>query len=264
MPHLPPQVAALALAALWALPAAAAPPRTFTPWPDVPASKPATTPELLELGARVYRGACIQCHGEKGDGQGKEAKNLAVPPRDFTTGTFLVRSTPLGSLPLDTDLFGSIRRGFRPDVGMPAFTFLSDNEAWAVVAHVKTFSGRWKTEQPKPKVELPPPPPRTPQLVQAGQAAFMSLGACFVCHGMQGQGDGPAAAGTAYTVGSHKGERVPPANLSQAKNFKGGSRPEDIYRSLSTGLDGTPMPSFAQLTPEQRWSLVYFIQSLNK
>jgi mono/diheme cytochrome c family protein len=255
-------IAGLLALTLAATPALAG--RTFTLWPQPPPPRPPTTAELLELGARVYRGACIQCHGEKGDGKGKEAVNLLIPPRDFTAATFLIRSTPLGSLPLDTDLFGSIRRGFRPDVGMPSFAFLSDTEVWAVIAHLKTFSERWKTEQPQPAVELPPPPPRTAQLEQQGQVYFMSLGACFVCHGMQGQGDGPAAGGTAYTVGSHAGEKVPPANFTRPQNFKGGRRLEDVYRAVSTGLDGTPMPSFAALTPEQRWSLVYFVLSLGK
>lgn len=263
MPHLPPQIAALILALAAGL-AAAAPTRTFTLWPDRPGPPPPTTPELLALGGRVFRGACVQCHGEKGDGQGKEAKNLGVPPRDFTTGTFLIRSTPLGSLPLDADLFGSIRRGFRPDVGMPAFTFLSDNEVWAVIAYLKTFSERWKTEQPKPAIEIPPAPKRTPELEQLGRTVFVSMGACFVCHGMQGRGDGPAGAGTAYTVGSHKGEKVKPANFTRLKDLKGGSRPEDLFRSISTGLDGTPMPGFAHLTAEQRWGVAYFILSLNE
>ena len=258
------QVSVVALLVLCASPSFAQTQRTFTLWPNPPPPAPPVTPDLLQLGGRVYRGACLQCHGEKGDGQGRELKNLAIPPRDFTAGTFIIRSTPLGSLPLDSDLFGSIRRGFQPDVGMPSFTFLSDNEVWAVIAYIKTFSERWKNEQPKPAVEIPPPPAETAALVGPGRIVFMSMGACFVCHGMNGLGDGPAGMGTAYTVGAHKGRRVPPANFAKLKNLKGGARPEDIYRSISTGLDGTPMPSFGHLTPEQRWQLVFFILSLNK
>jgi mono/diheme cytochrome c family protein len=266
MPHLPRQMtAALALVVLAALPAAAGPKRNFTLWPEDPGPAPATTPELLALGGRIFRGACVGCHGEKGDGGGREGQFLAIPPRDFTTGQFITRSTPLGSLPLDQDLFGSIRRGFRPGVGMPAFTFLSDREVWAVVAHIKSLSPRFATEKPQPPVELPKVPPRTPAMAAAGQTIFMSLGACFVCHGMQGNGDGPASVGLVYTAGRHAGKRIPPANLHRADNFKGGNRPEDIFRSISTGLDGTPMPGFAaSLSIEQRWQVVFFILSLQQ
>jgi len=41
--------------------------------------------------------------------------------------------------------------------------------------------------------------------------------------------------------------------------------PQDVYRTLTTGMDGTPMPTFADaLTPEQRWQLVDFILSLGE
>lgn len=270
MPHLPRQMThpfwrSFALLCLVALPAWAGPAskRNFTQWPDDPGVAPATTPDLLRLGGRVYRGACVGCHGENGDGSGREGQFLSIPPRDFTTGLYVTRSTPLGSLPLDKDLFGSIRRGFRPGVGMPAFTFLSDREVWAVVAHVKSLSARFGVEKPQAPVEIPPAPARSPALATAGKKVFMSLGACFVCHGMKGQGDGPAAPALVYTAGRHAGKRVPPADLRRAMDFKGGARPEDIFRSISTGLDGTPMPGFAaSLTPEQRWQVVNFILSL--
>lgn len=246
-------------------PAEAAPKRSWTQWPAAPGAAPPTTPDLLELGGRVYRGACLGCHGEKGDGLGREGKFLAIPPRDFTTGQFIVRTTPLGALPLDADLFGSIRRGFRPGVGMPAFTFLSDREVWAVIAYLKTFSPRFKTDKPGTPVVIPTPPQPTPEMVAAGQAVFMGPGACFVCHGMQGKGDGPTAPGLVYVSGAHKGKNVRPANLHRAVDFKGGSRPEDIFRTISTGFDGTPMPGFAaSLSVEQRWQLTFFILSLNQ
>lgn len=243
---------------------AAAPKRVMTMWPSAVPAAPPVTPDLLELGAKVYRGACQGCHGEKGNGQGREGALLSIPPRDFSTGQYIIRSTPLGSLPLDADLFGSIRRGFRPGVGMPAFTFLSDREVWAVIAHVKTFSPRFKSEKPAAPVPLAPPPADLKSLAPQGQGIFMGPGACFVCHGMQGQGDGPAAPGLVYVSGSHQGKPVKPANLHRAMDFKGGSRPEDIFRSISTGLDGTPMPGFAaSLSVEQRWQVTAFILSLN-
>jgi len=36
-----------------------------------------------------------------------------------------------------------------------------------------------------------------------------------------------------------------------------------LHPTITTGMDGTPMPTFADaLTVEQRWQIVYFIQSL--
>ena len=43
-------------------------------------------------------------------------------------------------------------------------------------------------------------------------------------------------------------------------NFRGGGSRQDIYRSISTGLYGTPMAGFADgLTEEQRWQIVDWI-----
>jgi mono/diheme cytochrome c family protein len=264
MPHVPRQMRRAALFAL-CLPAVAfaaspIPARTFTPWDKSPGAPPPVTPELLEVGGRVFRGACLGCHGEKGNGEGREGKLLQLPPRDFTQGAFISRSTPSGSLPLDTDLFRSIRRGFKSQVGMPAFTFLSDREIWAVIAHLKTFSERWKTEPVPPPVEAPPAPPRTDVMVKAGAEVFKATG-CAFCHGEKGLADGPSAPSLTYD----SGKPIVPANFTKLQDFKCGTRPEDIFRTLTTGMDGSPMPTFAEaLTVEQRWQLVYFILSLSE
>jgi mono/diheme cytochrome c family protein len=37
-----------------------------------------------------------------------------------------------------------------------------------------------------------------------------------------------------------------------------------MFRDLVTGLDGTPMPSFASaMTADQRWDVVHYIRSLS-
>jgi len=260
MQDLPRKVGLAALLAAAVAAAAPAPRRTFTPWDGTPPPPPPPSKDLFEQGARVYRGACLGCHGEKGDGQGREGKLLAIPPRDFITVNCISRSTPSGSLPTPADLFRSIRRGFKPSVGMPAFTFLSDREVWAVIAHLTTLSPRWKSEPVPPPIEIPPPPRRTPELVKAGEAVYRATG-CAACHGEEGKGDGPSAAALTYD----NGKPIPPANFWRPEDFKGGTRPGDVFRTLTTGMDGTPMPAFGEvLTAEQRWQLAFWIISLGE
>ncbi len=53
-------------------------------------------------------------------------------------------------------------------------------------------------------------------------------------------------------------------DLTRPERFKSGGRPEDVYRTLMTGLAGTPMPSYADsLEPDQAWDLVYYVLSLS-
>lgn len=261
MPNVPSQVIlACALLTATASAAAPAPARTFTAWDQPAPPQPKTTPELLEQGGRVFRGACLGCHGEKADGQGREGKLLAIPPRDFTSAAFLCRSTSSGSLPLDADLFRSIRHGFKTQVGMPAFTFLSDREVWAVIAHLKTLSTRWTSEEVPPPFEIGKLPPRTKESAKLGEEIYKATG-CAACHGEEGRGDGPSAPNLTYD----SGKPIPPANFWKPNDFKCGHRLQDIFRTISTGMDGAPMPTFADgLSPEQRGELVYFISSLGE
>jgi mono/diheme cytochrome c family protein len=283
MPHLPPEVitvrraardgrrlpfaAALALAiasaALSPARGAAAPPRspdarTFTPWDQPPPPRPETTPELLALGGRVFKGACLGCHGEAGDGEGREGRYLPIPPRDFVTAQFICRHTPGGTLPRDEDLFRAVRKGFKSQVGMPSFRFLSDREVWAVIAHIKTFSTRWTEEELQPAMVVPPPPRFDAEGVKRGQALYVKAG-CVKCHGDKGRGDGPSSRQLTYD----NEKPVVPADFAKQADFKCGPRPQDVFRTLTTGMDGTPMPSFSDNTTDaERWDLVQFVLSV--
>jgi cytochrome c oxidase cbb3-type subunit 2 len=54
-----------------------------------------------------------------------------------------------------------------------------------------------------------------------------------------------------------------PANLTSGQ-FKSGPSVTDIYRTISTGLSGTPMPSFHDaFSDADRWALSYYILSLS-
>jgi len=78
-------------------------------------------------GKQLYRRYCVGCHGVKGDGQGDNAPYMDPRPRDFTTGTFKCRSTPTGTLPLESDLLSTIGRGIFAS-SMPSWKSLTAQE----------------------------------------------------------------------------------------------------------------------------------------
>src|ERR1035438_5458675 len=65
-----------------------------------------------DAGKQLYFRYCWGCHGYRGDGNGENAPYLNILPRNFVAATFKCRSTPTGTLPLDTDLYSSLERGF--------------------------------------------------------------------------------------------------------------------------------------------------------
>ena len=180
-------------------------------------------------------------------------------PRNFTTGKFKVRTTPNGALPTHQDLVNIIRRGM-PYTSMPAWPTLSDQQVSDLAYYIKTFSPDFANAENVPKpVPLPSAPGATNETIALGKKLYEETG-CVRCHGTLGRGDGPSAP----TLKDDCGHPIRAADLAQSWTFRGGSTREDIFRTMSTGFNGTPMPSFVDaLTPEQRWAITDFIVSLS-
>jgi mono/diheme cytochrome c family protein len=212
-----------------------------------------------EAGKQLYMKYCSQCHGEKGDGEGYAAPHLLPRPRNFTSGKFKIRTTPTGALPTHQDLVNIIRRGM-PYTSMPAWPTLTNDDVSNLAYFITTFSPEFAQPDKAPKsVDLPGAPGVTKESVALGKKLYEETG-CVKCHGTLGRGDGPSAP----TLTDDWGHPIRPADLSQSWTFRGGSTREDIFRSMSTGLNGTPMPGFLDaLQADQRWAIADFIESLS-
>jgi mono/diheme cytochrome c family protein len=219
----------------------------------------AQTDTQHQTGRTLYLKYCSQCHGEKGDGEGYAALHLRPRPRNFTTGKFKIRTTPNGALPTHQDLVNVIRRGM-PYTSMPAWPGFTDSEVSELANFVTTFSADFSNPENAPKpVALPSAPRSTKETVEAGKKLYEESG-CVKCHGTLGRGDGPSAP----TLVDDWNHPIRPADLSESWTFRGGASREDIFRTMSTGLNGTPMPSFLDaLKEEQRWAITDFIASLS-
>ena len=193
----------------------------------------------LERGAVVYRTNCASCHGRRGDGRGPAARFLSVPPRDLTTGVYKWRTTASGDLPTDADLLRSVRQG-AAGTPMPAWDgLLSIRDMWSVVQYIKTFSPRFAEEGPAAPLAMQREAPTVDDASRRrGRLMYVML-QCWTCHGMNGTGDGPAS-GTLRDDNDH-----PIAAYDFTQNtMRAGSRPFDVYRTFTTGVNGTPMPSY--------------------
>ncbi len=212
-----------------------------------------------EPGRTLYLRYCSQCHGEKGDGEGYAAPHLRPRPRNFTTGKFKIRTTPNGALPTHQDLVDIIRRGM-PYTSMPAWPNFSDQEVSDLADFIATFSSDFSNPENASKpVPLPRAPRSTKESIELGKKLYEETG-CIKCHGTLGRGDGPSAP----TLMDDWGHAIRAADLAQRWTFRGGSSRDDIFRTMSTGLNGTPMPSFLDaLKEEQRWAIADFIDSLS-
>lgn len=245
--------------------------------------------ERLEAGEAAYRRHCIGCHGSTADGAGPAARHLEPRPRNFRRGVFKFTSTPNGEPPLAADLFQTLTRGLSGS-SMPDFRLLSTETRHDLVEYVRYLAIRGSYEQLLLDVawdeeELPdaddladtvirrwsparlralyPPisePAVTPDGIARGRELFLSASGanCVACHGETGRGDGASAG----EFRDDWGYPIRPRDLTSGV-YRAGSQPADLYRSIASGVSGTPMPAYAgSLGPEDTWALVHFVQSL--
>jgi len=232
---------------------------TFSDLPVPP--KPAVTPIFLEHGKTVYSQNCVACHGAKGDGNGDAAAFLLPKPRDFVAANFRLRSTTTGQLPTDVDLFRAVSFGMAGTPMPPWKHILNENDRWAVVEYIKTFSPRFTdTNETQRVLILGSQPTRNEAAISEGKSLFTKL-ACITCHGESGRGDGTAS----VTLVDDSQTKIKPRDFSKPGLFKSGYATKEIVRTILTGFNGTPMLGFHGTIPEQdAWKLAYYVESFAK
>jgi cytochrome c oxidase cbb3-type subunit 2 len=208
-------------------------------------------------GKAAFPRYCNGCHGVRGDGKGTLAPYLDPKPRDYTMGIFKCRSTPTGTLPTDEDLYNTMTRGF-VTAAMPPWAPLPPQTRMDIVVYLKGFSPRFAKESPGVPISIPAESAVTVESVRRGQELYKALD-CARCHGATGHGDGPDAP----ALHNIKHEPLPPYDFTVTERFKCGVTNSDLYRTFMTGMDGSPMESYAaKLTPDQAWDLVHYVRAL--
>jgi mono/diheme cytochrome c family protein len=239
--------------------------KCFVAMPFCYASDLGTAAEL-KAGRQLYDKHCVQCHGEKGDGQTYASAYFKPRPRDFTSGKYKIRHTRNGELPLDEDLRSAIVNGLAFKQGMayttmPPWPKLREQEVTNLVYYIKTFSSDFADpnyNNPK-RIAIPKPLPITESSLSKGKVVYQE-NECAKCHGEFGRGDGPSAP----TLKDDGGQHIKPADLTKRWTFRGGGSQTDIFRTISTGFNGTPMPSYADsVSEEDRLHLTNYIFSMS-
>ena len=224
---------------------------TVAVFAQTPPASPAT--DVTHL----YDQSCANCHGTDGRGNGPAAAALNPAPRDFTRGVYKFRSTAAGSVPSDEDLYRAVALGL-PGTSMPAWKgILSEAQIRALAAYVKQFSPRFASTRPIP-VKAGPAVAPSPASIEKGRLAYDTM-ACGACHGDPGSGAGAVRAG----VKDDWGHDLRAPVLSEPWTFRGGRSASDVYMRLKTGIDGTPMPSFAGTAKDDDlWNVSNYVASV--
>jgi len=107
------------------------------------------------------------------------------------------------------------------------------------------------------RLPAPKPPLRTDALEILGASLYRAR--CAICHGEGGDGRGPMAAGlsvppTNFTAGVYKLRSTPPGSIPTDT---------DLFTTITRGVHGTPMFPWSDSREDERWALVFHLQSLS-
>lgn len=201
----------------------------------------ATSSETLALGQQIYQEHCAACHGEAGAGE-------LLGSADFTDLREMDQLAP-------RDLYLTITQGRG---SMPAWqSRLTQDERWAVIDYLRTFSYNPSLDQetaasPAPPTEAPTtcdPDQSNPfdwgnaEAVAAGEALFTAE--CAACHGGDGSGGLP---------------NTPDFTAAEVSaDLRAGAG--EAFCVLTEGEDA--MPAFGEsLSAGERWQVMTFLASL--
>lgn len=228
------------------------------------AAAPLAAQQADHPGKAPYDKWCAGCHGVEGDGRGPAADWMLPRPRDFTRAQYQIRTTAPDALASDADIRRIIDDGM-PGTAMPGWRGqLSRSERDALVDYLKSFSPFFAGEESPPAMDIGRAPRATDEALAEGRRVYDQI-ECWQCHGQAGRADGTSAP----TLEDDAGHPIRAADLTMNWLFSGGGSVEDIFTRLLTGLEGTPMPSQADLiesgiiTEEQLWQVALYVRSLS-
>lgn len=99
-------------------------------------------------------------------------------------------------------------------------------------------------------------PPPTDALLSQGKVLYTTE--CAACHGLAGQGDGPAS----YLLYPKPRDFVS-GQFRLVSTWERLPTDQDLFGVITRGMPGSSMPAFAHLSEEKRWALVHYIKSLS-
>ena len=190
----------------------------FVLTPALQVAEAAPKDEGAVRGEKVYNAVCWTCHGRYGRGDGPAAADVAVPLPDFTDSARWKNRT--GAQVLERLRSG----GHTP---MAIANVLKPEALEDALVYIQTLY------VPGKHVSL-----------KAGKDIYN--GACWVCHGVNGDGKGPAGVNL-----------QPPPRDFTSPAFKIEGREEEVYRAIYLGpaqaFHGSPnMPDWGSRLSEQQ------------
>ena len=204
-------------------------------------------PPHFNSAEEIYKGLCVRCHGEKGDGKGPTYLYIDPAPRDLTKAAFMNSKS-------EERFLASLQNGV-PGTSMPPWArVLTEEQRKSVLDFVwASFVKEPRRELKAHKVPEMNPIAYSAESVKRGELTFMAR--CTGCHGRKADGKGPNSLDISPR----------PRNLRNHA-FVQTVPDKRLFDSILYGVQGTAMPSWIDygLTQDEVGDVINFIRSMNQ
>jgi cbb3-type cytochrome c oxidase subunit III len=223
-------------------------------------------PEYIAEGKQIFYKNCVFCHGDHLNGKGIFAIGLNLPPANFVDpGTIAQLQESYVFWRVSEGGPGLPQESTPWDSAMPRWAdMLSEQDRWKVILFLYQYTGytprTWEASARQAT------PAKGPQAEEAAAGNDQEQGKkiyekhCSQCHGLDGDGNGPAA------------ERLWPRprdfrnGLFKIRSTVGGlPSDQDLFRTITNGMPGTAMPAWGEVLKEQeRSQVVSYIKTFSR
>jgi len=214
--------------------------------------------QLFDEGKMLYAEKCLRCHGCSGNGQGPYARQTLAHPANL--------NERIPNFPGDNYHFWRVSEGV-PGTAMPPWAWsIDDDTIWRINTYemsfaqgaVRTVDGAISDQEGddfNDRTGITPPIAGTQGQFEMGRALYNLY--CAQCHGIDGQGDGPAS------IKSEGGYIDPePANFEESgSDFPNYGR---WVWKVREGVETTNMPPWkVVLSEDEIYRVIFYIQGFS-
>jgi len=208
-----------------------------------------TYADLIDEAKILFVQRCLPCHGASGNGQGPYARHVNTHPANL--------SDRISNFPGEDYHFWRVMEGV-PGTAMPPWKLsLTEETVWEIASYEKTFvdgvvrvvPGDFSDSEAEElgKTGIISPIKHDEKNYTEGNKIFNLY--CAQCHGVDGQGDGPASV---YI-------KPEPANFTETSGDF--TMQGQWFWKVSEGVETTNMPPWKySLSDDERWKAIYYIQ----
>jgi DMSO reductase family type II enzyme heme b subunit len=199
--------------------------------------------QVVADGAQLYAKNCIFCHGDLLDGQGVFSRAFSPRPANFQdVGTIAQLQESYLFWRITTGGPGLPVEGTPWASAMPVWQeMLTEDEVWKLITFLYDYTGHVPRSWELAETPVAAEPETSGGVLDEDAVEAIYQKRCAVCHGREGEGDGPAAD---FLYPKPRDFSLAVFKYKSTESNSEFPSDEDFRKTIREGLTGTTMPAW--------------------